>query len=56
MGNGYAVVIAALNSHTPGVITIASTMFGSNPSFDSEVLAKAFEVDKKLVEELQQKF
>lgn len=56
VAEGNSVAIAALSSQNPGVITIANTVFGSNPSIDPEVLAKAFQVDKKLVHELQRKF
>ncbi|KAA8524690.1 hypothetical protein F0562_011113 [Nyssa sinensis] len=56
MGYGKAVAIAALSSQNPGVITIANTVFGSNPSIAVEVLAKAFQVDKNIVDQLQSKF
>ncbi|XP_071736745.1 putative germin-like protein 2-3 [Rutidosis leptorrhynchoides] len=56
IGNGYATVIAALSSQNPGAITIASAVFGANPSIPSDILARAFQMDKSLVEELQAKF
>ncbi|KAA8524692.1 hypothetical protein F0562_011115 [Nyssa sinensis] len=56
IGYGKAVAIAALSSQNPGIITIANTVFGSNPSIAVEVLAKAFQVDKNIVDQLQSKF
>ncbi|GAA0168598.1 hypothetical protein LIER_23275 [Lithospermum erythrorhizon] len=56
IGNGYAVAIASLGSQNPGVITIANTVFGSNPDIASDVLAKAFQLDVKIVDQIQSKF
>ncbi|KAI3804926.1 hypothetical protein L1987_26812 [Smallanthus sonchifolius] len=56
VGNGYAVAIAALSSQNPGAITIANTVFGANPSISRDVLAKAFQVDKSVVDMIQAKF
>ncbi|MCL7051606.1 hypothetical protein MKW94_011401 [Papaver nudicaule] len=51
-----AVAIAALSSQNPGAITIANAVFGSNPAIGSEVLTKAFQLDKKTVDLIQAKF
>ncbi|KAK7269099.1 hypothetical protein RIF29_21815 [Crotalaria pallida] len=56
VGYGNAVAIAALSSQNPGVITIANALFGSNPPISDEVLAKAFQVDKNLIDYLQKQF
>ncbi|XP_042492627.1 putative germin-like protein 2-1 [Macadamia integrifolia] len=48
-----AVAIAFLNSQSAGVITIANAVFGSKPSISDDVLAKAFQLDKKVVDYLQ---
>ncbi|CAJ1963000.1 unnamed protein product [Sphenostylis stenocarpa] len=56
VGYGNAVAIAALSSQNPGVITIANAVFGSTPDIDSDVLAKAFLLDKTIVNYLQSKF
>ncbi|KAJ0794792.1 hypothetical protein HanPI659440_Chr04g0143141 [Helianthus annuus] len=56
VGNGYALAIAGLSSQNPGVITIANAVFGSNPDIDADVLAKAFQVDIKVVQQIQSKF
>ncbi|KAM7523197.1 hypothetical protein LguiA_013099 [Lonicera macranthoides] len=53
MGKTNAVAIAALSSQNPGVITIANAVFGSNPPISRDVLTKAFQVDKKVINYLQ---
>nr|GEY72980.1 retrovirus-related Pol polyprotein from transposon TNT 1-94 [Tanacetum cinerariifolium] len=56
VGNGNAVVIAALSSQNPGAITIENVVFGANPPIASDVLSRAFQVDKSVVDFLQAKF
>ncbi|XP_047336400.1 putative germin-like protein 2-2 [Impatiens glandulifera] len=56
VGNVNAVAIAGLSSQNPGVITIGNTVFGSNPSIANDVLAKAFQVDKAIIDQIQGKF
>ena len=51
-----AVAIAALSSQNPGAITISNAIFGSKPPIADDVLAKAFQVDKKVVDWLQAQF
>ena len=51
-----AVAFAGLGSQNPGVIPIAKSIFGSNPAINPEILAKAFQLDQKVVEQLQKKF
>ncbi|RWR81866.1 putative germin-like protein 2-1 isoform X1 [Cinnamomum micranthum f. kanehirae] len=53
IGHKPAVAIASLNSQDPGVITIANAVFGSKPSISDYALAKAFQVDKKVIDYLQ---
>ncbi|KAF5941680.1 hypothetical protein HYC85_019322 [Camellia sinensis] len=48
-----AVALAALSSQNLGTITVANAIFGSNPRISDDVLAKAFQVDKKGVDYLQ---
>ncbi|KAK1280988.1 putative germin-like protein 2-1 [Acorus gramineus] len=55
-GYGNAVAIAALSSQNPGVITVANSLFGSKPPIADDVLAKAFQVDKSVVDHLQSQF
>ncbi|TYI47802.1 hypothetical protein E1A91_D13G199400v1, partial [Gossypium mustelinum] len=56
IGNTYAVAFAGLSSENPGVITIANAVFGSNPSINADILAKAFNLERKMVKNLQSKF
>lgn len=56
VGNGYAISVSGLSSQNPGVITVTNAVFGSKPDMSSDVLAKAFQVDKNVVEQLQAKF
>ncbi|XP_058071319.1 putative germin-like protein 2-1 isoform X2 [Magnolia sinica] len=51
-----AIAIAGLSSQNPGTITIANAVFGSNPPISDDVLAKAFQVDKNIVDYLQSQF
>uniref|UniRef100_A0ACD5VCZ7 Uncharacterized protein n=1 Tax=Avena sativa TaxID=4498 RepID=A0ACD5VCZ7_AVESA len=51
-----AVAIAALSSQNPGAITVANAVFGSKPAISDDVLAKAFQVEKKTVDWLQAQF
>lgn len=51
-----AVAVAALSSQNPGVITVANAVFGSTPAIDDDVLAKAFQIDKSVVNHIQAKF
>ena len=53
IGNTKAVAIASLNSQNPGVITVANAVFGSNPAINPDVLTKAFQLDKNIVQYLQ---
>ncbi|KAF9616047.1 hypothetical protein IFM89_028344 [Coptis chinensis] len=52
----YAIAFSGLSSQNPGVITIANSVFGSNPPISDDVLAKAFQLDKNVVDNLQAKF
>ncbi|KAI3852429.1 hypothetical protein MKX03_029573 [Papaver bracteatum] len=56
VGKKPAVAIAALSSQNPGVITIANAVFGSKAPINDDILAKAFQVDKKVVDYLQSQF
>ncbi|XP_072954499.1 germin-like protein 8-2 [Typha angustifolia] len=54
--NANAVAISGLSSQNPGLITIANAVFGSNPPISDDILAKAFQLDKKTVDWLQTQF
>ena len=56
IGKTNAVAFAGLGSQNPGVITIAKAVFGSDPAISDDVLTKAFQVDKKVVDYLQAQF
>ncbi|KAA8519319.1 hypothetical protein F0562_013575 [Nyssa sinensis] len=56
IGYGNAVSVSALSSQNPGIITVANAVFGSNPSIANDVLAKAFQVDKNIIDRLQSQF
>ncbi|VAH13247.1 unnamed protein product [Triticum turgidum subsp. durum] len=53
LGTNKAVAIAALSSKNPGVITVNNAVFGSKPSISDDILAKAFQVDKNIVDNIQ---
>ena len=53
MGHTPAVAFAALSSQNAGVITIAKSVFGSTPPINPDVLARAFQVDKNVINYLQ---
>ncbi|KAK2969737.1 hypothetical protein RJ640_015881 [Escallonia rubra] len=56
VGHENAVAIAALSSQNPGVMAIANAVFGSNPPIAADLLAKAFQVQTSLVDQIQSKF
>ncbi|KAK7839248.1 germin-like protein subfamily 1 member 13 [Quercus suber] len=56
IGQTNAITFAGLNSQYPRLITIANTIFGSNPPINLGVLAKAFQLGKNLVDYLQKEF
>ncbi|XP_059654335.1 putative germin-like protein 2-1 [Cornus florida] len=56
VGKTNAVAFAGLSSQNPGAITIANAVFGSDPPISDDVLAKAFKVDKKVIDYLQGQF
>ena len=56
LGHTPAVAFAGLSSQNPGVITIANAVFGATPPINSDILSRAFQLDKNIVELLQKKF
>ncbi|KAI8524551.1 hypothetical protein RHMOL_Rhmol13G0158100 [Rhododendron molle] len=56
VGNGNAVALAVFNSQNPDVNTIANSVFGSNPAISSDILAKAFQVSKSVIDDIKSKF
>ncbi|KAH7543369.1 hypothetical protein FEM48_Zijuj02G0176900 [Ziziphus jujuba var. spinosa] len=56
-GHTNAVAFAAgLSSQNAGVITIANAVFDSDPRINPDVLTKAFQVDKNVIDYLQKQF
>ncbi|KAM3730636.1 hypothetical protein ACB098_12G101800 [Castanea mollissima] len=56
IGKTNAVAFAFFNSQNPGAITIANAVFGSNPPIKPDILTKAFQLDKKVVDYLEKIF
>ncbi|XP_030444530.1 germin-like protein subfamily 1 member 7 [Syzygium oleosum] len=56
IGNTNALAFVIFSSQNPGLITIANTVFGAKPPISAEVLTKAFQVDKKVVDYLEEQF
>ncbi|XP_057960681.1 germin-like protein subfamily 1 member 7 [Malania oleifera] len=51
-----AVALASFGSQNAGLVTIADAVFGSSPRIDPFVLARAFQMEQKMVEYLQARF
>lgn len=56
VGHGPALAFAGLSSQNAGVITIADAVFNSDPMISLDVLTKAFQVDKNVIQYLQKQF
>ena len=56
IGQTNAIAFAGLSSQNPGLITIANAVFGSNPPITVDILAKAFQMDKNVVDYLRKQF
>ncbi|XXG68762.1 hypothetical protein AAC387_Pa06g1773 [Persea americana] len=56
LGNGNVVSISALSSQNPGIVTIANSVFGSKEPISDDILAKAFQVEKTVVDSLRAQF
>ncbi|XVF42415.1 hypothetical protein PTKIN_Ptkin01aG0360800 [Pterospermum kingtungense] len=53
IGNTNALAFSGLSSQNLGLISIAKAVFGSDPAINPDVLAKAFQLDKYIVKQLQ---
>ncbi|XP_057804807.1 putative germin-like protein 2-1 [Salvia miltiorrhiza] len=56
VGKTKAVAFASFGSQNPGTITIANAVFGSDPKINPDVLARAFQVEKNIIDYLQAQF
>ena len=54
-GKDHAAVIAGFNSQLPGTQAIAATLFTASPPVPDNVLAMAFQIDTREVEEIKSK-
>ncbi|PWA35155.1 Cupin 1 [Artemisia annua] len=55
-GNTNAIAIAALSSQNPGVISMASGVFGAIPEIPVDILAKGYKINGDAVSNIQHKF
>lgn len=56
IGKTNAVTLSAGGSQNPGYVSVADTVFGSNPLINPNVLARAFALDVNTVKHLQTLF
>ncbi|KAM3219435.1 hypothetical protein P3L10_023966 [Capsicum annuum] len=56
VGKSKAVAFIALNSQLPGGNNIPNALFDSHPPISDDILAKAFQVDKKVVDYIRSQF
>lgn len=56
VGYTTAVAFSAFSSQNPGTVTLANTVFGSRPHISSDILTKAFLVDKQAIYNIQARF
>ncbi|KAH6830729.1 RmlC-like cupins superfamily protein [Perilla frutescens var. hirtella] len=55
VGYGNAISLSGLSSQNPEIITVANSIFGSNRDIGDDILAKAFQVEKSVVDQIQEK-
>jgi len=55
-GRGAAAVLSAFDSQLPGTQSVAEALFGASPPVPTDVLARSFQVDAGLVEDIKSKF
>ncbi|ESQ47127.1 hypothetical protein EUTSA_v10027914mg [Eutrema salsugineum] len=53
VGRVPAVAFTSFNSQNPGLITVANTVFGSNPPINPDILARAFQLNRRKIMDLQ---
>lgn len=53
VGTESATSVSALSSENPGVVLVANSVFGSTPSITNDLLARAFQTDKAVIDHLQ---
>lgn len=53
IGNTPGVALSAFSSQNPGVVTTAAAVFGAKPPISIDVLTRAFQLDPRIVRNLQ---
>ncbi|XP_030458165.1 germin-like protein subfamily T member 2 [Syzygium oleosum] len=56
VGEGKALIFTAFNSHLPGSVRLATTLFGATPAIPNDVLTEAFQVEEDVINEIKAKF
>ncbi|CAA2989105.1 germin subfamily T member 2 [Olea europaea subsp. europaea] len=56
VGEEKALIFTAFNSHLPGAAVVPTNLFASEPSVPDDVLTKAFQVEKTVIDEIKCKF
>ncbi|CAN4088185.1 unnamed protein product [Withania somnifera] len=56
IGKEKAMTITAFNSHLPGAVVLANTLFASKPPIPDVVLTKAFQVEASVIDGIKAKF
>ncbi|XP_040988975.1 germin-like protein subfamily T member 1 [Juglans microcarpa x Juglans regia] len=56
VGTGIALIVTAFNSQLPGAVVLPFNLFASTPTIPNDVLARAFQVEEKVIESIKPKF
>ncbi|MBA0742343.1 hypothetical protein Gogos_015414, partial [Gossypium gossypioides] len=56
IGQTHVVAFSAFSSQNPGTITIPNVLFGSDLAIYSDVLAKAFQMDNNIVNQIRSNY
>ncbi|XP_062208744.1 germin-like protein 1-4 [Phragmites australis] len=56
VGEAPAVAISAFDSQLPGTLPVAGALFGASPALPTDMLARAFQTDGGVVENIKSKF
>ncbi|CAI9787283.1 unnamed protein product [Fraxinus pennsylvanica] len=56
VGEEKALIFTAFNSQLPGSVIVPRNLFASKPSVPDDVLTKAFQVEKTVIDEIKSKF
>ncbi|CAN4091144.1 unnamed protein product [Withania somnifera] len=56
VGRTNATILASFNSQNPGFVMIPNSIFASDPPILDDALAKGFQLDRKVIQQLRKKF